>query len=277
MVRLQEHYADLTMSRLGIGWDKFKEVIGVLTPPFAVGATERGRRLDRGAPMFPDASETSRAAFFALHPTRAEREAVWQTPELLLGDWRRVAWATAILSLGLDQILASPLFAYHSLRLHLYILTALLLVCTWVLPNLALGRSFRRELGRILLLIVVVRAVWLALNILLLGVQVFLSPSGALELLNSIVIAGSRYVGALDSLPVADLGLALSAVLAAVALEVLQLGGLLAAIGLYIVIMRRLVARYHDDLPRIRRIHWLSTLLVGALVYAVLWPLAGLL
>lgn len=274
MLRLQEHYADLALARAGHSWQD----VGVAMGNAAAAALTVAPAGERSVPSRP---ARFGLPFFGLHPDRTERQTVFQSPERLFADWRRVAAATAALSIGLDLIFASPLFLYHPVRLHLTVLTGLLLLGSWLLPQLVLGRPFGRELARILAVVIGVRAAWLALNLLLLGVQVVFMPLRALELLNVLVIAGSRYVGNLDSLPVSDLGGAASAMLGAVGLEALQLTGLLAGLGLYLLYQRRAAAHYYtkgrgDNSVALRRGHWLSILLISVLLYAVMWPIAGL-
>ncbi len=266
MLRLQEHYADLALAGAGHAWRDVGVAMGSVTAAALAVAPAWGAR---GAPR-----RRAGPAFFALHPDPAERKKVFESPDKLFGDWRRVAAATAALSIGLDVIFASPLFLYHPIRLHLTVLTGLLLLGAWLLPQIRLGRPFGRDLARILAVVIGVRAAWLALNLLLLGVQVVFMPLRALELLNVLVIAGSRYVGNLDSLPVSDLSAAPAAMLGAVGLEALQLAGLLAGLGLYLMYQRWAARR--QSLAALRRGHWLSILLISALLYFVMWPIAGL-
>lgn len=199
--------------------------------------------------------------------------AVFEQPALLYTDWKRVAWSTAILSVGLDAILASPLFAYHGVLLHLYTATALLLLSTWMLPRLVTGERIRGDLTRALAVIIGVRAIWLAFNIGILFVQLLFFPDNARALLNAIVVAGSRYTG-----PVGDVSLGasfsgVSVAFAAILLEALQFGGLLLGLALYIWWLRRTP----NDTPttKIRRRHWGAVVALTLAIYILMWPLAS--
>lgn len=212
--------------------------------------------------------------WFRMHPTWKERAAVFAQPALLYTDWKRVAWSAAILSVGLDVILASPLFAYHGLPLHLYMATALLLLSTWLLPRLVTRQPIAGDLGRVLLIIIGVRVAWLSLNIALLAVQVLFLPANALILLNAIAIAGSRYTGALTELPFVDPMEGLLAALPAAMLEALQIGGMLLGVAIYVWWMRRAPA--DAPIAAIRRRHWVALLVIIIGVYAFMWPIANL-
>lgn len=184
-------------------------------------------------------------------------------PERIYADWRRMAWSTAVLSVGLDIIFASPLFLYHAFSVHLYPLTTLMLLSTWLLPQLILGQPIRRPLLRVMLLLVGVRALWLALNSALLVGQIFLFPNTALEMLNGIVIAGAHYSRALTDMPFTDPAEALGSVVGAVGLEALELAGLVVALALYLAAQRR------NPAAAARR-HWPLVAAAGAAVYAVM-------
>ena len=277
MVRLQEHYADVAARQHGATPYQLLKAMGFGTPM----KNSPDNKLWRMSALLPKRSKkvsikpmSSRANWFSMHPSWRERSAVFAQPALLYTDWKRVAWSTAILSIGLDIILASPLFAYHGLALHLYMATTFLLLSTWLLPQLATRRAFDKDLGRALLIIVGVRIIWLALNIGLLAAQAIFFPAGALVLLNAIVIAGSRYTGSLAELPFMDPMDGLLAVAPATLLEGLQIGGLLLALALYVWWIRRAPV----DLPvtSIRRRHWRAVLIITLIIYGVMWPLAKL-
>jgi hypothetical protein len=276
MVRLQEHYADIAARQRGALPYHLIKAMGFGTPM----KNAPTRRLWSMSAILPRRrtrslrSRPSRANWFSMHPTRRERAAVFARPALLYTDWKRVAWSAAVLSVGLDVILAGPLFAYHGLPLHLYMATGILLLSTWLLPQLATRQGISRDLGRALAVIIGVRLTWLALNIALLAVQVLVFPARALVLLNAIAIAGSRYTGPLTELPFVDPMVGLRAAIPAVLLEGLQIGGLLLAVALYVGWMRR--ARVDGPAAAIRRRHWAGVLIIIAVVYAAMWPLANL-
>lgn len=277
MVRLQEYYADLAARQRGTAPEHLRNAlqfgISMNNPPakrpWRLGAITRQGKIKASLKTKP-----SRSNWFDMHPNWQERQAVFSQPDSLYTDWKRVAWSAAILSVALDAILASPLFAYHGLPLHFYIATAFLLLSTWLLPQLITRRAFGADLIRALLIIIGVRLIWLAMNIALLAVQVLFFPTRALLLLNAIVIAGSRYAGPLTQVPFVDPMDGLRAAIPATILEVLQIGGLLLAVGSYIWWMRRMPA---DALAKIvRRRHWSTILIIIVIVYTIMWPLANL-
>lgn len=279
MVRLQEHYADLAIRQVGSTWKEVQYARGALLPyttRVPDSLVQRLRRRVTGSRQLQSAWAAGQRSpgrrWFSLHPTFDERRAVLEAPTLLFSNWQRVAWSTAALSLGLDIILSSPLFIYHDVPIHLYVLTVLILLGTWLLPQMATGRSYWGNLGRILLLLFAVRAVWLVLNILLLVVQIVFLPARALELLNAVVIASSRYVGELSELPVSSLDTGLGAVGGSILLELVQTAALLVALGAYILWQHTLVRRGADT-AQLRRSHWLSILVISLVIFVILVPL----
>ena len=270
MLRLQEHYADLQARQQGVTAASLTAARGWVYP-WTVGRARLWSRAarwvpDRLASLMPRLAERVRQ-WFRSHPTPQERAAILESPQRLYDDWQRVAWSTAILSLGLDVIFASPLFLYHNYLVHLYPLTGLVLLSTWLLPQLVLKNPIGRPLRQVLLLIVAVRAAWLALNMLLLVVPMFLFPAAALELLNVIVIAGSRFVGRLAEAPVTDPMMGLAAMAGAVGVEVLELAGLVVALAIYIAVQRRA-----PDLAARR--HWALVAAIGVAVLALVMVVA---
>lgn len=266
MLRVQEHYADLRAMRQGVSATALDKAQGQL---FAFSQQQQplwwrawSQFTGRLRALWPRPLDRLRR-WFAAHPTRAERQAILAAPERVYADWQRVAWSTAVLSVGLDVIFASPLFLYHTISVHLYPLTALMLLSTWLLPQLILGQPIRRPLLRVMLLLVSIRAIWLALNSALLVMQVFLFPNAALELLNSIVIAGARYSRALADMPFTDPTEALGSLVGAVGLEALELAGLAVALALYVAAQRR------NPAAAARR-HWPLVAGVAVAVYAVM-------
>lgn len=266
MLRLQEHYADLHATQRGVTFGALGTAYGFAhamhsdRPPLWSRLT--GRVVDSLWRLIPGVMGRAEK-WFGVHPTWSERGTIVREPEQLYDNWQRVAWSTAILSVGLDVIFASPLFIYHNFFVHLYPLTGLILLSTWLLPQLALGRPVGRPLRRALLVIIAVRAAWLGLNMLMLAVQIFLFPLLALEVLNLIVIAGSRYVGQLTEAPVTDPMMGLGAMAGAVGVELLEMVGLIVALALYIVVQRRA--------PTVAaRRHWALVATLGLGIYAIL-------
>lgn len=269
MVRLQEHYADLTISRLGVNWRELEVAQGALLP---LGLSKSPNSLRaRLQPYLRMFRRRFSGRWFSLHPTLAERRAVLADPSLLYTNWRRIAWSVAFLSIGLDVILASPLFAYYGVFTHLYVLTAFVLLSTWLLPQLVTGRSFVGDLMRILLVLFAVRVCWLMLNIVLLVIQVLFFPTQALALMNAIAIAGSRYVGELSGPPIVDPGLGLSAAGGAILLELLQSFGLIVAIGFYILSQQSFLKRAPTQTQEIRQNHWLSVFVISVVVLTLIY------
>lgn len=277
MVRLQEHYADVAARQRGTTPHHLVKAMGFGTPMNISSAKRQwsmAALLPKRSKKVSIHTKPSAMNWFRMHPTWKERTAVFAQPALLYTDWKRVAWSAAILSVGLDVILASPLFAYHGLPLHLYMATALLLLSTWLLPRLVTRQPIGGDLGRVLLIIIGVRVVWLALNIALLAVQVLFFPANALILLNAIAIAGSRYTGALTELPFVDPMEGLLAALPAAMLEALQIGGMLLGVAIYVWWMRRAPA--DAPIAAIRRRHWATLLVIIIGIYAIMWPIANL-
>ena len=61
---------------------------------------------------------------------------------------------------------------------------------------------------------------------------------------------------------------------AAFPIEPELLTGLLAGLGLYLLYQRSAILRQSP--AALRRGHWLSILLISALLYIIMWPIAGL-
>lgn len=247
MVRVQEFYAD----QFAVRWIGRHEVVLAAmaryrtrpgTPPNPTlrdRLNHLGRQLTLIAQPQPLGlySEPLRGPFarvrrlLALHPTYDERVACLKDPSSIHANWKRTAWAVAILTLALNIILTSPLSGTYFLGypIHFATLAIFVMLSTWLLPSIVQTQSFKKPLAKILLIVFGVRWGWLAFNV---GMIVLLALLAPVATTDALMLQGQMLVGVSSFTP-ADLLAALPAYLFLEGIQIVVVSGLLGAYYLW--------------------------------------------
>lgn len=120
-----------------------------------------------------------------------------KVPESIFYNWKQIACFLGFLTLSLDVFLATPISlpVVGKNPMTFTTLTVTAALAYFLLPQLVMGKSVWKDVLRVLLVILGIRAAWLLFTLIALWTLYFIQPDLLMDVLRSAISSIARYAG----------------------------------------------------------------------------------